>query len=168
MKQNIESTQIVKEFEAAREAVYSGEILGSEDFQILKEHIGGGASRKGGYSPDYWAALGFLMGKRSQEKEIAIFDASELDPKSLDPEDQETMQLYCDMLTEGIYRAKNKQITLEPYRTKLRELIGCTEKSGGDFLVSGFLIGCEMMADLLQKLDDLEAETKGVSDNAQK
>lgn len=67
MKQN--NSQIVNEYEAAREAVYSGEILSSEDFKILEKHIGGGAGRRGGYSPDFWTVIGFLMGKKSQEKE---------------------------------------------------------------------------------------------------
>lgn len=67
MKQN---NQIIKEYEAAREAVFSGELLKSEDFKVLLNHIGyNGAGKRGGYSPDYWTVIGFLMGRKSQEKE---------------------------------------------------------------------------------------------------
>lgn len=166
MKQN--NSQIVKEYEAAREAVYSGEILGSEDFEILKEHIGGGAGRRGGYSPDFWTVIGFLMGRKSQESTSSFFDALALDPQPLEDPEQEIERIYCDMFHEGLYRAQNRKMCLEPYRSEILKQIGCKERSGGDLLVTGFLIGCAMMEDVLQKLDELEAETKGASGNAKK
>jgi len=166
MKQN--NSQIVNEYEAAREAVYSGEILGSEDFEILKEHIGGGTGRNGGYSPDFWTVIGFLMGRKSQESTSSFFDALALDPQPLEDPEHEIERIYCDMFHEGIYRAQSRKLCLEPYRTALRKELGCKEKSGGDLLVTGFLIGCFMMEDALRKLDELEAEMKGASGNAEK
>ena len=160
MKQN--NSQIVNEYEAAREAVYSGEILSSEDFKILEKHIGGG------YSPDFWTVIGFLMGRKSQESTSAFFDALALDPQPLEDPEHEIERIYCDMFHEGLYRAQNRKLCLEPYRSEILKQIDCKERSGGDLLVTGFLIGCAMMEDVLQKLDELEAETKGASGNAEK
>ena len=111
MKQN--NSQIVKEYEAAREAVYSGEILGSEDFEILKEHIGGGTGRNGGYSPDFWTVIGFLMGRKSQESTSSFFDALALDPQPLEDPEHEIERIYCDMFHEGLYRAQNRKLCLD-------------------------------------------------------
>lgn len=62
---------IIAAYEEAREKFFTGDLLASEDFETLKKHIGGGESSKGGYSPDYWTIVGFLMGLSVNDQETA-------------------------------------------------------------------------------------------------
>lgn len=72
MKKTINPENIIAAYEKAKDAFFSGEILKSEEFEILKEHIGGEGRKNGvGYSPDYYTIVGFLMGLSVNDQETA-------------------------------------------------------------------------------------------------
>ena len=72
MKKTIAAENIIAAYEKAKDSFFSGEITKSEEFEILKKHIGGEMKKNGdGYSQDYFVIVGFLMGLSVNSQETA-------------------------------------------------------------------------------------------------